>query len=331
MKTTNHITVPAALAVLLSACAAPMPVQQQLDEMKASMEKLEKQQSSLGDDLERKTENLEELKKQNQQLAAATFASLISAGMTQTAQQCAPDRMTGIATRIHYNFNNMDPVSGSNQERRNREKFRTDLKNFVTGINVPFEESRDKRSFSFVLTDLTQEISLNEHIEDLATAHQVEIPLRVTCRGQDIAFQELSRDYDSVSGVGKASVGIVTWCEDTYTFGVEGIPKDDAEAWVYHQLLDEPLSRGGLGRDHTFTTKYPCEKKPETPPAYIMVVLLKDPPVAQYRKLDLEKEAEEQIPLKSVTKDKPACPPSGVPKIPAGLFKAKLDARGGCV
>ena len=322
MKTMIHTAVPAAmavlLAVLLSACAAPQPVQQQLEVMKASLEKL---QPSV-DVLQSKVEKLEGMAGRPQETPTVTFADLIGSGTRIDTSGCPKDVAAGITTQVTYNFGNMDPVRGSDSEADAREEFRRELDKFLNdAFGTGLIGGAD--SFTFVLTNPNRQAELNAKIESLATTAGtagVPLPVRVDCKGVNLAFRELTRDYNSVSGVGKADVSITEFCQKTYNFAIEGIPKTAATAWVYHPSFG--LVEGG---SHTFTQEHICGTEPTPPPAFIMV-LLKDPPVAQYRKLNVELKEETQIPLKSITVGKPACPPTGATGVSSDAAKAFRDA-----
>ena len=328
MKTMFYITVPAALAVLLSACAAPQPVQQQLDEMNASLEKL---QPSV-DVLQSRVEKLEGMTGRPEDSPTITFAALIENLIKAEEQRedsngCGKDGAVGIATQITYRFANMGSVSAT--ERKNREKFYNDLNSWLGKQKLgSLSENDQSESYEFVLTKLDLEDDVNDKIAMLATqVPDAEVPVRLDCDDANLAFRKLTRTYNSVSGVAEgAPPKIAETCTRSFTFAFAGEAIRNARVWVYQEDL-------GLveGRSHTITSQpYPCVDDPPIPsPAYLMAVLDK-PPVAQYRILDIGAGTESQIPLKTITVGKPACPPRSIDPRAATKFQAELDGLGGC-
>ena len=311
------------LAVLLTGCGATQQQPTESAELKtlqANLATLTKKTDELG----KLSGTMAELQKRVKDLSPFSLTPL-SEIASQAANACIDQQNDGsvaYVTEVEYVFNNMEPVSSAAidpaspegvaaaKEANNRTAFRAGLQTHLKRNGIkPMGVGGSSPSFSFFVRDLDKVDALNKTIAKLASEHGVQIPLRLECTNVPVAFNKLTQQYDSVSGVGRQGV---RECTNTYTFEFGGISKDDAKAWLYHELRGRTLVQGGENLAPV-TVVHPTDcatdDKPEL--AYIMV-LLTDPPVAQYRTLDIKLGTQKQLPLKSITVDKPACPTTGM-------------------
>ena len=299
---------------------------------------------------------LDDLKKKVDNMAAAGLAPLIAAGKSST-KACVGSTesgVTNIATQIEYTFNNLHPKYGDTTDRQlqdaqkdetqRRAAFRTQLNDFLGDYSGATSLAKDtdkegNTSYSFTLTDLREETVkvIDQKINDLATVNHLDaFPLRLDCEPVEVTFTQLRNNYGTVSGVGRASKAVRN-CNDTFTFSFHGVTEDGAEGWLSHELVNggEPVrteittEKGPNVQSYNFTRNYVCGDYEPPKHAYILVVQTKKPFVAQYRKLNVSDGHEEQIPLKTITVGKPACPPAGVLSPANGMFKEKLEKKYG--